>query len=102
VRRHSCARRQEWDCFPTAGSWTGLLVGYDFEMSANAFIALLDRRLGGGHVTERVQRHEIVDRAVVKNRVDVNARLFQFLGVGFALVAQWIVFLGRKALERPW
>jgi len=64
-----------------AGSWTGLLVGYDFEMSANAFIDLLDRRLSGGHVTERVQQQEIVVRAVVTNRVDVNISLFQLAEV---------------------
>ena len=55
-------------------------------------------------MAQRVQQHEIVDRAVVANRVDVDARLLQLSGVSLALVAQRIVLRGdderrRQALQ---
>jgi hypothetical protein len=63
-------------------------------MLAQAVIDLSDGRLRGGHMAERVQQHEVVDRAVVANRLDSYACLFQLAGICLALVAQRIVLRG--------
>ena len=53
---------------------------------------------------QSVEQNEVVDCAVIANRVDVYACLFQLSGVCLALIAQWIVLRsdderGRQALE---
>jgi uncharacterized protein YaiL (DUF2058 family) len=45
------------------------------EMTAQARIDLVNGRFRGRHMAERVQRYEIVNRAVVPNRIDRDARL---------------------------
>src|SRR5215470_13021800 len=78
----------------TAASWSDPLVRYGFEMLTHALIHLLYRPFGRGQMAQRVQQHEIMNRAVVANRVDVYARLFQLSRVCLALVAQGIVLRG--------
>ena len=48
------------------------------EMLTQAFIDLINSRFGGGHVPQRVQQHEIMDRAVVANGIDADVASFSF------------------------
>jgi hypothetical protein len=47
---------------------------HQLEVLAQAGVDLIDRRFGGRHVPQRVQHNKIVNRAVVANRVDDDAR----------------------------
>src|SRR6476659_2740891 len=80
------------------------LVRCRLEMLAQAIIDLVDRGRGGGHLTDRVQQHEVVNRAVVANRGDRHSGILQLPCVSLTLVAQRVVFRGdderrRQALE---
>jgi len=70
-----------------------------FEV-AQAGIDLVDRSLGRGHMAQRVQRHEIVNRAIVADRIDADPRLLQLAGVGLPFVAQRIVLRGDDERRR--
>ena len=69
-------------------------------MSAQTLIDLIDGRFGGGHLAQRVQSYEIVNRAVVANRIDRYARLLELSGVGLAFVAQRIILRGDDERRR--
>src|SRR5262249_13165799 len=74
------------------------------EMLTDSVSGLLDGRLCGGHVADGVQQHEIMDRAVVADRIDIDAGLLELAGVGLTLVAQRVVLRsdderGRQSLE---
>jgi hypothetical protein len=42
---------------------------------------------GGRDMAQRVHQHEVMDRAIMANRRDVQACLFQLSGAGLALIA---------------
>jgi hypothetical protein len=73
-------------------------------MLAYALIYLLNRCFGLGHMAQRVQQHKIMDGAVIANRVDTHAGVFQLSGIRLALIAQWIVFRGTSTIswKRYW
>ena len=69
-------------------------------MLLQAFVDLLECGFGGGHVTQRVQRNEVMDRAVVANGGDLDASLFQLPSIGFAFIAKRVVLGGDDQRRR--
>ena len=53
-------------------------------MLAQTFVHLRDGGFGGGDVAQRVQQHEVVDRAVVADGIDADPGRLQLAGVGLA------------------
>ena len=64
----------------------------------------MDRGTHGGRIRDRVEQHEVVDRAVAPERRDAHAGLGELAAVGLALVAEDVVLVhdqerGRQPLE---
>jgi hypothetical protein len=73
-------------------------------MLAETFVNLLDGRFSGRHITQCVQEHEIMDRAVVASGGYAHACFLQLSGICLAFVAKRVVLSGddqrwRKPLE---
>src|SRR6476659_6448720 len=66
------------------------------EVLLQAFVDLLEC----GHVTQRVQRNEVMDRAVVANGGDLDASRFQLPSIGFAFIAKRVVLGGDDQCRR--
>ena len=76
VKTRRCKRRR---------AMIGLSIRCGFEMLAQAFANLLDGRLGGRHVVQRVQQHEVVYRAVETNCSDADSSLLELACIGCLL-----------------
>src|SRR5215813_4477126 len=71
---------------------THRLMRYWLEILAQAVIDLFDGFLRGGHVADRIQQHEVMDRAIVTNRGDCHASILHLSCVSLAFVAERVVF----------
>ena len=63
------------------------LVSCQLEMLAQAGVDLIDSPFGRRYVPQRVQRDEIVNRAVIANSIDDDARILHLLCIRLTLVA---------------
>ena len=62
---------------------------------------LRDGRLRRGNIAQRVE-HEVMDRSVVPDRIDLHAGLLELAGISLALIAQRIVLWGDdQSLGQP-
>jgi hypothetical protein len=82
VRKQSCSTR------------SGL------EVLLQAFVDLLESSFSGGNVAQRIQRHEVMDRAVVAKGGDLHTSLFQPPSLGFAIIAKRVVLSGDDQRRR--
>ncbi len=57
---------------------------------------LADCRTHGRSLRDRIQHHEVVDRAVVPERSDADTSLCQLAPVGFAFIAQNVVLIDEQ------